>query len=643
MGSVRILIFAWATVWTWAQPLPPAPQIRVTKVESTYRAAAGGLAGSLRTGQAADTMLSGLGFNKTGGGLLFNHPRSLASDGVRLVVSDGNNNRVLIWNTLPDGNVPPDVVLGQQDMDSNEPGRGKHQLNWPGQVSIGPGGQLAVADTYNDRLLIWRRFPWENGQPADVEIRTAALRWPWGVWTDGKRLVASSTGGKAVLFWNSLPVADNQAQDFVLQPEGVGTPRTIISDGKSLIVGEHNGFQTRVGNFFWKRFPGGPGDAPDFFASDPNDPNAGWLHGSFAEDGRLLMLGGRTLYVWNRFPEGEPLRADLSVRGYDFRAGDGGSAVLAGGRVYVLEYNGNKISVFHEVPARGDQRPDFAIGAPDLQTNTLLTEFFVTNAVPVSNGQSLFVSSDFDRRLVVWNELPDESGAKPNWVYELNFAPWDNEIWGETLVLAGQQNIAIWRKLPLHGEMPDMQLRQRIGNVRLDDVRGVALDGRYFYVAQPRENSIYVWRGIPDEGTDPAFRLEVRNVTRLMSDGEYLVAVTTEGAMITIFRVADLKEGAVGQTIGGPGLFNLPQGAMIRDGRLIVANTNFNRVMVWNHVEDAIGRRPADVLLGARNNDGAPELTQTGLFWPGVVSFDGSFLWVGEFKFSNRLMRYRVE
>jgi len=28
------------------------------------------------------------------------------------------------------------------------------------------------------------------------------------------------------------------------------------------------------------------------------------------------------------------------------------------------------------------------------------------------------------------------------------------------------------------------------------------------------------------------------------------------------------------------------------------------------------------------------------LFWPGAVSFDGNYLWVGEFKFSGRILRF---
>ena len=35
----------------------------------------------------------------------------------------------------------------------------KSELNFPGNVSIGSNGVATVADTDNDRILIWKTFP----------------------------------------------------------------------------------------------------------------------------------------------------------------------------------------------------------------------------------------------------------------------------------------------------------------------------------------------------------------------------------------------------------------------------------------------------------------------------------------------------
>ena len=46
-------------------------------------------------------------------------PEGVFSDGTRLYVADGSNNRVLIWNSVPTANeVPANVVLGVANMTS---------------------------------------------------------------------------------------------------------------------------------------------------------------------------------------------------------------------------------------------------------------------------------------------------------------------------------------------------------------------------------------------------------------------------------------------------------------------------------------------------------------------------------------------
>ena len=152
-------------------------------------------------------MLSGIDFNDTGGPLLFNHPGGIASDGTRLLLADTFNNRVLVWNSPPDGNVEPDLVLGQESFVTNSPGDGLDQMNWPISV-VTDGQKVVVADTENNRILIWNSFPTENGEPADLVLQggdpyfvgdaaKVPFIWPWGVWTNGEKLAVTSTKGGA--------------------------------------------------------------------------------------------------------------------------------------------------------------------------------------------------------------------------------------------------------------------------------------------------------------------------------------------------------------------------------------------------------------------------------------------------------------
>ncbi len=639
----------------------PSGEIRVQRINSTYRVVKGGNSGFFRTGQNADIMLSGVDFDNTGGGLLFNHPSSIASDGTHLLLADTNNNRVLVWNKLPTANVPPDVVIGQTNMTRNTPGAGRNQLNWCIGVAASPDERVAVADTYNDRILLWNRVPAQNATPADVELKLPVITfqagygnsgWPWGVWTNGNMLMATCTHGSAVLVWKTFPTRDNQPPDLILRNPAFGTPRSITSDGKSLIVDDHNARVSRngQGTFFYKTFPTDSEQPHDFFVDGMR------MQGDFTRDGKLLLLSEVALYLFHSFPQSANAQPDVWLTGTSekggFRGGDGADVVVAGGRVYVVLGNENKILVYNSVPTRRDQLPDFAIGAPDVYTNTLRTNFFITNPVPASNGKSLFVSSDFDAKLYVWKNLPDESGAKPDLVYHLPDAPWDNALRGDTLALAGKQTVFVWTKLPLNGEMPDRVFRGGIGSVRFQELKGIAMDDKYFYLSDERAGMIYVWKGLPTQNDEPLFALNAGEaVGRLSSDGKYLAATSGfgPGGSVMIYRVADFDA----QPVGSPALrrnyepaavlrgFNLPGGVLVAGGHLFVGDTCFGRVVIWSKTEDALNGQPPDVLLGKESfSDFSQQIGRNKLFWPCAMSFDGEYLWVGEFKFSGRILRF---
>ena len=90
-------------------------------------------------------------------------PRGTWTDGVRVVVSDTGNQRVLIWHEMPatDGQ-PADVVLGQQDFSSEGPqasGAGPQRgLHLPTGIDV-IDGDLVVADGWNHRILVFDGIP----------------------------------------------------------------------------------------------------------------------------------------------------------------------------------------------------------------------------------------------------------------------------------------------------------------------------------------------------------------------------------------------------------------------------------------------------------------------------------------------------
>lgn len=645
-------------------------EVKVDFVDSSYKVATGRITGWFSTGQAADIMLSGLGFNNTGGPLMFNHPGGISTDGRRLLLADRNNNRILIWNSLPDGNTKPDIVLGQKDFTSNNPGEGLDQLNWPVAVAT-DGEHVLVADTGNDRILIWNSFPTQNGQKADVVLQGSEalgidtrgnILWPWAVWSDGEKVVVASTGSGQVLIWNRFPTKDNQPPDVISKLEEFGTPRSIASDGRRLVVGDHNAFGMNQGTFFWKTFPKGDDQKFDFVLKDPERisgeqaPQEGTrpgqvLWGDFTRDGKFIAFGIQ-IYIWNQFPEDEYDTPDFIIgarspheTGYRYDGGDGSGLAIAGSRLYLTLSNGNKVIGFDSIPTRRDQEPDFVVGSPDIYTNTMETNFFITNPVPITDGEHLFALSDYDKKLYVWRNLPDESGAKPDLVYTLPEPVWDGAIKGETLVLAGGSRIYLWRKLPLTGEKPEVY--HSFGNAQFRGLGGVAIGDKYFYLSDLAARRIYIWEGVPDDTSNPKFVLENEHPGRLSSDGEYLVVTDTVNHRVLVYEVNNLDESPEPLVVAYPAgrssgvRFNLPLDAIVFQGSLFVADTGFNRVVAWRSIKDATSGKAADVILGENGlEDTKPEIGRDKLFWPAGLAFDGSYLWVGEFKFSNRILRF---
>ena len=642
----------------WGNSLAPQP-IRSTKIESNYRPAPEVPTGEFETFQAADIALGATGLNQSGGPLLLNHPSGLATDGKSLLVCDRWNNRILIWKKAPQGNVPADVVLGQPDFKQNNSGQELTQLNWPGNIAITPDGKrIAVADTNNDRILLWNSFPTQNGQAADIVIDLNQLpqvginetlteannqqlprrrvSWPWGIWTDGQRLAVVATHGSAVLFWNQLPDQNHQPPDYTLYPTGAGTPRNITSDGKSFFaLSDHNyGQARRPATLVWDHFPDGRQKDPTFVWGE-------WMKGTLTAEGSLMLAGLQRIYLWKERPINDLVDAQIVLSPTYYRNGDGPDVVLADGRMYVCNYNGNNILGWKALPIRDDQPPDFSIGSNAPSDDTWSERFFIQNPALATDGTSLFASSDFDRKLFVWDKFPDESGARPNWVYELPEGPWDIAADRSRLAAAGRRTLYLWDQIPRNGEQPSHVHVDAIGSVQFQELTGVAIDSRFIYVSDRGANRIYVWRKLPERNSEPDFVLEIPNPGRLSSDGQYLVASPFDGHDIWIWSVDQLGIDNRPYRIDGRGLFNLPGHAITSEGRLFVADRSNHRVQIWYRIEDAFSGGPANAVLGAADlNDRTAGNSPQKLFMPGSLALGGGYLWVGEFKFSTRILRF---
>lgn len=279
-----------------------------------------GLAGDFITGQGARLVVgqttftsqnSGTSSNLLGsvGGLAFANDTLFVADANRLGMLPINN-RVLMFNGVsqawpqPTTNIPPNsgrcpvcvgqanVVIGQPDFVSSAAARAQNGLNLPLAVAT-DGNIVAVADTGNNRILIWKTFPSANGQPADIvlgqpdfttlqeppPVNASSFRAPQGVWIQNGKLFVADTQNNRVLIWNTIPTQNNQPANVVLgvpnfttvpnqnqvtssevaSASTMLTPTSVSSDGTHLFVSDL-GF-SRV--LIWNEIPTSNGQAAD--------------------------------------------------------------------------------------------------------------------------------------------------------------------------------------------------------------------------------------------------------------------------------------------------------------------------------------------------------------------------------------------
>ena len=372
--------------------------------------------------------------------------------------------------------------------DTNDSGESDTQLKWPADVAAG-GGKYVIADTYNHRILIWNDIPQTNGSPPNLILTSAAhgdqpqpqpgldrFAWPWGVWTDGNKLIVASTSsgsengeirfGGWVLILEFFPTSSGQPADIVLSANGkMGTPRSITTDGESfLLVGDHNADWpgATMGTWLWTSFPNASEVLPAGLITE--DDFWGWQAGDITQDGDLIMIG-RSINVWDGVPTSDQQSPAFSLIGFDwqFRGGDGSTVAVAGEKVYVSDYNLNRIIGFHQPPTSSTSKvPDFVIGAPDLYTNTLDENHFISNGLPVSHNGVLLIGDGLNTNCGnCWKPRPTESGQPPSNVLDIRDEVVALAAHKDTLVVAGSRDgLKVWDDgMPCDGQSPDREYR----------------------------------------------------------------------------------------------------------------------------------------------------------------------------------------
>lgn len=150
----------------------------------------------------------------------------------RLYVADTGNNRVLIYTSdILDNNQAANMVLGQTSMTYSAPAAAIGRLASPSAVSVNTStNQVAVADRDNNRVMIWTTLPTSSGQSANYvlgQINFSAISYgtlqnklhtPRGLSYDSNTgyLYVVDSDNNRVMLWSSTVSANGQAANFVI-------------------------------------------------------------------------------------------------------------------------------------------------------------------------------------------------------------------------------------------------------------------------------------------------------------------------------------------------------------------------------------------------------------------------------------------
>ncbi len=318
----------------------------------------------------------------------FNGATAVATNGTILAVADTDNNRILIWTSMPlSMNQAPNLVLGQVDFTTREqPAAGQVGatiLRGPQGVWI-QGTRLYVADTQNHRILVWNSLPTVNNQPPDLVLGqvdfshaeapppgpadppAAANRLlnPVSVTSDGTHLFVADLGFNRVLIWNSIPTTNDQPADVV-----IGQPDMTKSTANNAAV---------------------------------CNPNAIGLYGA--------------------------CRANLNFPRF---------ALSDGHRLFVADGGNDRVLVYNTIPTANATNADIVMGEPDFTTNIVSSQAIGiastaidnTGAVDVTptptslafDGTNLYVADPYNRRVLVFTpgDQPLPGNSVVNWASEI--------------------------------------------------------------------------------------------------------------------------------------------------------------------------------------------------------------------------------
>lgn len=314
-------------------------------------------------------------------------PNGVATDGTILVVADTDNNRVLIWKTIPTRNgQTADVVIGQKDFTHGGTSVPPTAASLRGPEGVWlANGKLFIADSQDNRVLIFNQIPNANGAAADVVIgqpgftsfvqqdltqstvtpKADNLQTPVSVTTDGQRMYVADLGQNRILIWNRIPTTNGAAADIALgQPDLISaTPNNSFTITGTAV--DSVGYPTGAAGALCKTTGSSSAGTPYF-----------------------------------------PVRCGATLSLPRFALSDGK-------RLFVADGGNDRVLVYESIPTKSGQAPDSILGQPDEYSDNASRNPDGANAfqTPTSlawdaTSGNLYVSDTYNRRVSVFSPGP---------------------------------------------------------------------------------------------------------------------------------------------------------------------------------------------------------------------------------------------
>ena len=173
-----------------------------------------------------------------------------------------------------------------------------------------------------------------------------------------------------------------------------------------------------------------------------------------------------------------------------------------------------------------------------------------------------------------------------------------------------------------------------IGSVSFNSLKGIAYNGTYFALGEADTKKIYIWEGIPQVTDEPKYILDNPvKVGRMDMNDEWLVI--SSGSVGSSVHAIKLSELSLANFRPVPGHDDFPFGVSINEKGFFIALQGSDKVVGWSNVEDALNGQNPSMSFGGKDDK-----STSGTRMASTVHWDGYHLWVGEFKFSNRLLGF---